>query len=926
MLLSDKFTHHRYEVLNARHVMVSAPLSALKELQRLHPDKITEIAAVHPEMKICDNVRQWQTLSRSPSLSLSSPLIAGIAASLSLSEGLQQQLSLSSQQVDLARNSRFASQFHLHAYSQSPSQDCLLERFTTRPKGSKASSSKGLQQERDLQRHGAIIERSPRFSLSIRMHHIAKESSEWQGFSGFLNRVRQDFAETVRLSPVSAQDTPSMLYLTVDILDCAHVYELALMFASRPEVVWIERAFTMELHNRWSKGICDTGTTEVETLNFNNFTGSGEIVGIADTGLDLKNCYFYDPDAPTFSYQSSSVSASATPVTNPSHRKVLQYIAFNDRYDDSEDAHGTHVAGTVAGLAYKNYGDYKKFNGMSPEAKIAFFDLGDANEKLSTPGNINTDLFQKLYKAGARIFTNSWGTASSNSYDEKAVQVDTFMWNYPEALVLFSAGNTGASGYNTVSSPSTNKNGISVGASGNAADSWKGTTLDGSVATGVGENAVAYFSSRGPTADARQKPDVLAPGFYVYSARGYYNSSSYFCESHGLSGTSMAAPTVAGFAVKVRQYFKQGYYPTGKPNADNAFTPSGALIKAMLVHSGQEMSYLLYNSQNATTLSKGYPSKEQGYGRIQLNKVLNFNAPSVSDPLSLYVIGNTDSTDSDKYVAFTAAGSKTFSFTTAASQSTSEKVRVTFAYTDYPGSSSSSNPLTNVLTMSVKNSVTGTVYSPLLQSGIDRDNTQVVDIESPSPSTAYVVTITASTLVQSPQPIALVISSPGLLTYNLTAVSTAEASEYDYSTSSTYISTGAREYIVVLGILVLVFGAFAWYFRRLTGTRKAVSLNPRNYERQGDVDAAEQESGQAQSNRATANTAQPSLFARVFGSGGGGSGSANSGRTRGGSSQKPGRPQRRTTGGGERQGPTHVRRSSAGNNANPAASRPANRA
>ncbi len=37
--------------------------------------------------------------------------------------------------------------------------------------------------------------------------------------------------------------------------------------------------------------------------------------------------------------------------------------------------------------------------------------------------------------------------------------------------------------------------------------------------------------------------------------------------------------------LQVRQYFVQGWYPTGRPNPSNIYNPSGALVKAMLIHS-----------------------------------------------------------------------------------------------------------------------------------------------------------------------------------------------------------------------------------------------------------------------------------------------------------------------------------------------------
>jgi hypothetical protein len=47
----------------------------------------------------------------------------------------------------------------------------------------------------------------------------------------------------------------------------------------------------------------------------------------------------------------------------------------------------------------------------------------------------------------------------------------------------------------------------------------------------------------------------------------------------------MATPVMAGNAVLVRQYFRRGFYPSGRPSAGDAVRPSGALVKAMLLNS-----------------------------------------------------------------------------------------------------------------------------------------------------------------------------------------------------------------------------------------------------------------------------------------------------------------------------------------------------
>lgn len=55
-----------------------------------------------------------------------------------------------------------------------------------------------------------------------------------------------------------------------------------------------------------------------------------------------------------------------------------------------------------------------------------------------------------------------------------------------------------------------------------------------------------------------------------------------------LQGTSMATPLTAGHAALVRQYFEEGYYPTGVKGEGKSITnPSAALIKAILMNGAQ---------------------------------------------------------------------------------------------------------------------------------------------------------------------------------------------------------------------------------------------------------------------------------------------------------------------------------------------------
>eukprot|EP01032_Pedospumella_encystans_P022858 gene22858-25889_t len=260
-------------------------------------------------------------------------------------------------------------------------------------------------------------------------------------------------------------------YVDVTLSACGHTDKVSKLFAGRREVIWVERSMPAYTHNRWARGVCDTGnhaSHPLDTSPLANFTGRGDIVGISDTGIDMKHCYFRDPNQPT-PYIQASAATALTPNFN--HRKVVQYYLGTDGSQnsdqlDDEEGHGTHVAGTVAGRPIDRYGDYKRYEGMVSDAKIAFFDIGNEESSIDSgalivPTDLNTGMFNIMYLAGTRIFSNSWGTSNRN-YDTQARQVDTFMWNHPDALVLFSAGNSGESGARTINSPSTNKNGVSV--------------------------------------------------------------------------------------------------------------------------------------------------------------------------------------------------------------------------------------------------------------------------------------------------------------------------------------------------------------------------------------------------------------------------------------------------------------------------------
>ncbi|MEM2118506.1 MAG: S8 family peptidase [Candidatus Bathyarchaeia archaeon] len=189
-------------------------------------------------------------------------------------------------------------------------------------------------------------------------------------------------------------------------------------------------------------------------------------------------------------------------------------------YDDN--GHGTHCASIAAGTGEGN----SAYKGVAPGAALVGVKVLDSagSGSLSTvTDGINWCVTNKA-TYGIEILSLSLGTSTSSDGTDSVSQacnnaVDQGL------VVCVAAGNLGPKKY-TIGSPGAAEKVITVGA---FAD--------------VGHSGfyIASFSSRGPTADGRTKPDVCAPGYKIMAARSGTTNS--YIE---MSGTSMATPFLAG--------------------------------------------------------------------------------------------------------------------------------------------------------------------------------------------------------------------------------------------------------------------------------------------------------------------------------------------------------------------------------------------
>jgi len=369
-----------------------------------------------------------------------------------------------------------------------------------------------------------------------------------------------------------------------DVIDMLVQKSLVLSVEFRPDFIFLNRWATLVTqvpdgshHPIWEKGI----------------TGQGEVVACADTGLDYDSCYFRDD---TESVSICEGNGARPDCINHNHRKVVTYRHWSyTNVGDANNGHGTHVIGSIAGSSGNSNN-----NGLAPDAKIAVDDISPSGSSLRIPGDLSSQMFPHSYQAGARLHSNSWGSSTSH-YTSTSREMDEFMYDHDDYLILVANGNSG-SNTGTVGSPATAKNVLSVGAGLNMRNNDPGRA-----------QRLASFSSRGPTFDGRIKPDVVCPGSALVSARSDEVLDSNQCTTSTKQGTSMATPICAGGAALVRQYFTQGFAASGVRDDTKGFMPSGTLVKAMMIQSGQPM-------QNYETL----PNVHVGFGRVDLSAVLWF--------------------------------------------------------------------------------------------------------------------------------------------------------------------------------------------------------------------------------------------------------------------------------------------------------------
>jgi serine protease AprX len=515
--------------------------------------------------------------------------------------------------------------------------------------------------------------------------------------------------------------------------------------AALAEVAQVERFIPPTLANDIARDLMGIETAAGQAGGGLGLTGQGQIVAVADTGLDATH--------PDFS------------------GRIVGLVALGRNGDSSDPhGHGTHVAGSVLGDGQSSNGTLR---GVAPGAGLFFQSILDAQGRLGgLPLDLAT-LFEEAYQAGARIHNNSWGAPTASLYTMNASEVDEFVAHRRDMLVVIAAGNDGTSAqplkaqpgfvdWLSIGSPASAKNALVVGASRSRRSSggwstrsyrdvWPTKYPNAPIATATisgDPQGLAAFSGRGPCDDRRIKPDLVAPGTDILSTRSstaplqnFWGPDPNSTRYAFMGGTSMATPLVSGMAALVREYL-----------IGRGLTPSAALLKATLINGTRWLS-----GADAVADHPTCPNYHQGFGCVDLTTTI----PHAGQPaLRLEAIDNWQTPAQQ----FTRTGQRQ-RYTFAVSGTL--PLRLCLAWTDLPARGTQNSLALMVQGPNNERWVGNTGLLGALATPDPDNNVHVLRIDAPPPGT-YLVQIFVRNLLKGPQDFAFVVN--GDLTSALTPV------------------------------------------------------------------------------------------------------------------------------------------------------------
>ena len=380
---------------------------------------------------------------------------------------------------------------------------------------------------------------------------------------------------------------------------------------TRPGVTYVEGGEQPIEFWQETSNVATRGAEAARTLTGADgtaLTGRGVSVAVIDSGIDPTHPYFREADG------SSAVVANLKAVCEPLTEtcSVQRLPRSVDTDTLSVGGHGTHVSGIVAGRTTTLTGG-GALQGAAPGAKLVSVSTGAGIVILGADSALNWVLENHEAPCGPgvpsptcppiKVTNNSYGPSGGGEFDPSSATVKLQRALAAEGVAtVWANGNDGGDGSESLSNPP------GMDPTGGVISVASYNDLE----TGTRDGEVSEFSSRGRSGDPSTYPDISAPGDTITSACRPYLAicSTGFDVRNGpgaldvgtfntISGTSMAAPHIAGIVAQLFQ-------------ADPSATP--AEVEAALTGTAHKFSH---GSPYASG-SSGTTSYDKGHGLVDV--------------------------------------------------------------------------------------------------------------------------------------------------------------------------------------------------------------------------------------------------------------------------------------------------------------------
>jgi serine protease AprX len=318
--------------------------------------------------------------------------------------------------------------------------------------------------------------------------------------------------------------------------------------------------FFQETSNKATRGLEATQT--LTGADGTKLTGKGVSVAVIDSGVDPTHPYLKEVDG------SSAVVANLKTLCEPTESLCSVQKVPNSVDTDtlSFGGHGTHVNGIVAGRP-TTLSSGETLQGAAPGAKLVSLSTGAGIVIIGADAALNWVLENHNAPCGAgvpaatcppiKVSNNSYGPSGGGAFDPQSATVKLQRELAAEGvLTVWANGNDGGDGAASLSNPP-------------GMDPTPGVISVASyfdLDNGTRDGRVSDFSSRGQAGDQATYPDISAPGENITSSCRIYLAicSSGLDPRNGpgaldigtfntISGTSMAAPHIAGIVAQLFQ-------------------------------------------------------------------------------------------------------------------------------------------------------------------------------------------------------------------------------------------------------------------------------------------------------------------------------------------------------------------------------------